>query len=453
MVIKKLFSWMATSAVLLISFSAYGTEMNTKEFKLDNGLKIVVREDHRAPVAVAQIWYKVGSADEVSGTTGISHVLEHMMFKGTKKYPLESYSELVSDNGGRNNAFTSDDFTAYYIEMDASKLDLSFELEADRMQNLSFRPEDFEKELNVVKEERRLRTDDNPQQITYERFVAASNTAGPYYHPVIGWMNDIEQLTVEDVYDWYKNWYGPNNAVLVVLGDVDPDEVFALAKKHFGSIDKPAKKMTKTSKRVPSLGETRLSIKIPAKLPYLLMGFDAPSAMTVSEEEAYVPYALMVADAALSGGSSARFAKHLVREQEIAVAASAYYDPFKRFNSLFILSGIPAQDHTLEDLETAVWLQLDRLKNELLSEQELEKLKTQIVANEIFEKDSMSEQATMLGAFESVGMSWRDADAYVDKIKKVSAEQVQKVAQQYFNRDAITVATLIPQPMDNKEEA
>lgn len=425
--------------------------MKTKEYKLDNGLKIIVREDHRAPVAVAQIWYKVGSADESNGITGISHVLEHMMFKGTEKYPLDSYSEIVSDNGGNDNAFTSNDFTAYYIEMDASKLDLSFELEADRMKNLSFRPEDFEKELNVVMEERRLRTDDNPQQITYERFMAASNIAGPYHHPVIGWMSDIEQLTVEDVYAWYKNWYGPNNAVLVVVGDVDADDVYDLAKKHFGSIESPSQNITKVSQRIPAIGETRLTIKIPAKLPYILMGFNVPASTSVKGDQAYEPYALAVADFALSGGSSARFSKHLIREKEIAVSAGAYYDPFKRFKSQFIVSAVPAQDHSLADLESAIWDQLERLKTELLGEKELKKLKTQLIANEVFEKDSMSEQATTLGAFESIGMSWKDADEYIERIKEVTAEQVQTVARKYFIRDAVTVATLIPQPMDNEE--
>lgn len=440
---------LATLTFLVFS-TCYGGTMNTKEYKLDNGLKIVVREDHRAPVAVAQVWYRVGSGDEYPGITGISHALEHMMFKGSKKFPGDTYSETISRHGGNDNAFTTDDFTAYYAELDVSKLELSFELEADRMQNLIVSAEDFAKEKQVVKEERRLRTDDNPQNLTYERFLAAAHVAGPYHHPVIGWMHDIEQLTAEDLSAWYQNWYGPNNAVLVVVGDVDPAAIYELAKKHFGPVTKQAKRHTKKFAEIAPLGEKRIQVKAPAELPFLVMGFEVPSLSTLPKEKAYVPYALMVAGFALDGGNSSRFAKEIVRGSEIALDTHVDYDAFKRHDSLFVLTGVPTAKNTVDKLEQALWLQLEKLKTEPLNDLELKKIKTQIIAGQVFEKDSMSDQAIMLGLFESVGLGWQEADDYVKKIKQVTPAQVQEVAKQYFNRDSLTVATLVPQPIQQE---
>ena len=204
------------------------------EYQLANGLKILVKEDHRAPVVVSQIWYKVGSSYEHSGSTGVAHVLEHMMFKGTKKHGPNEFSKIISANGGRENAFTGQDYTAYFQQLEKSRLPISFELEADRMANLNLRAEDFEKEVKVVMEERRMRTEDNPQALTYEQFAATAFVSSPYHHPIIGWMDDLEHMDVNDMRSWYKHWYAPNNATLVVAGDVDPDAVFELAKKYFG---------------------------------------------------------------------------------------------------------------------------------------------------------------------------------------------------------------------------
>lgn len=428
-------------------FQTHGATMTTKEYKLDNGLRIIVREDNRSPVVVSQVWYKVGSADEYSGVTGISHALEHMMFKGTKKYPGDSYSEIISKNGGTDNAFTTDDFTAYYAELDASKLELSFELEADRMQNLIISDEDFASEKQVVMEERRLRTDDNPQRLTFERFMAAANIAGPYHHPVVGWMHDIDQLTAQDLRDWYNNWYGPNNAILVVVGDVDADDVYDLAKKHFGKLDKVAPLKGKKFQEVDSFGTARVTVNRPANLPYLIMGFNIPAVHSFSEDKSYVPYALLVAAYALDGGESSRFAKELIRGQEIAVDARAYFDAFKRYPGQFTLTGVPAGDKETAELEQAILAEIEKLKQTPLGERELQKIKNQIIAGEIFNKDSMSEQAIMIGAFESIGLSYKDADAYVSQVKKVTPEQVQEVMNTYFVPERMTIAELKPQPI------
>lgn len=431
-------------ALLAWSLQSVATEKPiTKEHKLVNSLKILVREDHRAPVVVSQIWYKVGSSDEHRGITGISHALEHMMFQGTPTLPGDGFAQLISEYGGQNNAFTGDDYTAYYEELDASHLDVSFKSEADRMTNLIISPEAFAKEIKVVMEERRMRTDDNPQNVTFERFMAAANVMGPYHHPVIGWQDDLDHMTADHLKSWYQKWYTPSNATIVVVGDVNADKVFALAEEHFGKIPaKPAPKM-KTTNEIPALGEKRMKVHLPAKLPYAIWGFDAPSLKTAKDESE--AYALLVASAILDGGESSRFSRDLVRGEQIAAALSANYDIFKQYGSQFIITGIPTQNHTIAELETKMLSQLEKLKNEPVSQAELQKVKTQLLAQEIFEKDSMAQQATFLGMLETVGLPWQLADEFTTKIKAVTPEQIQAAAKKYFDVQRITVAELIPE--------
>jgi len=431
-------------ALLVWSLQSVATEKPvTKEHKLANGLKILVREDHRAPVVVSQIWYKVGSSDEHRGLTGISHALEHMMFQGTPSLPGDGFAALISEYGGQNNAFTGDDYTAYYEELDASHLDISFKSEADRMTNLIIAPEAFAKEIKVVMEERRMRTDDNPQNVTYERFMAASNVMGPYHHPVIGWQDDLDHMNAEQLKAWYQKWYTPSNATLVVVGDVQAEKVFKMAEDHFGKIPaKEAPKM-KTVNEIPSLGQKRIKVHLPAKLPYGIWGFDAPSLRTAKDEKEV--YALLVASAILDGGESSRFSKSLVRGEQIAASLNTSYDIFKQYGSQFIISGIPTQGHTIAELETKILMQLERLKNELVTPDELQKVKTQMLAQEIFEKDSMAQQATFLGMLETVGLPWQLADEFTEKVKAVTAEEVKAAANRYFNPKYMTVAELIPE--------
>lgn len=431
-------------ALLTWSLQSVATEKPiTKEHKLSNGLKVLVREDHRAPVVVSQIWYKVGSSDEHRGITGISHALEHMMFQGTPTLPGDGFAQLISEYGGQNNAFTGDDYTAYYEELDASHLDVSFKSEADRMTNLIISPEAFAKEIKVVMEERRMRTDDNPQNVTYERFMAAANVMGPYHHPVIGWQDDLDHMTADHLKSWYQKWYTPSNATIVVVGDVNAEKVFALAEEHFGKIpSKPAPKM-KTVNEIPALGEKRMKVHLPAKLPYAIWGFDVPSVKTAKDENE--AYALLVASAILDGGESSRFSRELVRGEQIAAALSANYDIFKQYGSQFIVTGIPTQNHTIAELETKVLNQLEKLKNEPVSAAELQKVKTQLLAQEIFEKDSMAQQATFLGMLETVGLPWQLADEFTTKIQAVTPEQIQAAAKKYFDVKRITVAELIPE--------
>ena len=419
----------------------------TKEHKLDNGLKIIVREDHRAPVVVSQIWYKVGSSDETRWITGISHALEHMMFQGTPTLPGDGFAELISRHGGQNNAFTAEDYTAYYEELDASNLKISFEAEADRMQNLSLTAEAFAKEIQVVIEERRLRTDDNPQNMTWERFMAAAHPMGPYHHPVIGWQVDLDTMKVEDLRQWYQSWYSPNNATLVVVGDVNPEEVIALATQYFGSIpSRPITWNVRSQQEIPLLGEQRIKVHRSANLPYGIWGYAVPSLKTVEEKNE--AFALYVASAILDGGSSARFAKELLRKERVAASASTYYDPFKKYATQFMIIGIPAEGRSMDELEKSIMNQIERLKTEPLTEAELNRVKAQILAQEVFGRDSMSEEAIRLGMFETVGLTWQLDDQIVENINRVKAEDIQMVAKKYFNPQQLTVAELVPEKMD-----
>lgn len=417
----------------------------THEHMLDNGLKIVVREDNRAPVVVSQIWYKVGSSDEHRPITGISHALEHMMFKGTPTLPYDAFSKLISGLGGRENAFTGDDYTAYYEELDTAHLETALKAEADRMTHLTLSPEEFAKELQVVIEERRLRTDDNPIEVTQERFMAAANPIGPYHHPIVGWREDLDAMTVDSLRTWYESYYAPNNATLVVVGNVKPDEVITLAKKHFGSIDKKTPASKGIKKDLKPLGETRLKVEIPAKVPYLLMGYDVPTFTTTDNPKEV--YALMMASAVLDGGNSSRFSKNLVRGEEIAASASSYYDPFKKYETQFLLAGVPAEDKTLAILEAAFIKAIDELKTQPILPEELERIKNQLIAQEVFERDSMSEQAIILGLLETVGLPWQLSDELVENIQAVTAEDIQAAAKKYLAPNRLTIAMLIPQKM------
>ncbi len=419
------------------------------EFKLDNGMKVIVKEDHRAPIVVSQVWYKVGSSYEHRGITGVSHVLEHMMFKGTKKHPPGEFSRIIAANGGRENAFTGRDYTAYFQTLSKDRLAISFEMEADRMRNLILLPEEFAKEVEVVKEERRLRTEDNPTSLTYEQFNAVAFRSSPYRNPVIGWMNDLDNMEVEDLQAWYQRWYAPNNATMVVVGDVEPKAVFALAKQYFGAFKPEKINGLKPSKEAAQRGVIRVKVRAPAREPYLMMGYKVPVVSTAAE--AWEPYALEMLAAVLDGGSSARFARNLVRGQEIAVSAGAGYSAFTRLSSLVLLDGSPAEGQSIADLETALLAELERVKKELVTQQELERIQAQVIAGKVYEKDSVFYQAMQIGMLETIGLDWRLEDEYVDRLKAVTAEQVQAVAKKYLVEDHLTVAVLEPLPMEMKQ--
>jgi len=426
---------------------------NVHEYLLDNGLKILVKEDHRAPVVVSQIWYKVGGSYEHDGITGISHALEHMMFKGTEKFPSGEFSRIISENGGRDNAFTGADYTTYFQTLEKSRLATSFELEADRMRFLTLPAEEFAKEIDVVKEERRWRTDDKPQSYVYEVAMATAYQTSPYRFPVVGWMQDLENMTIEDLSDWYQKWYAPNNATLVVVGDVIADDVFALAKQYFGPLPKGEPITMKVQEEVEQRGTKRVKVKRPAELPYLIMVYKTPVVKPGNEDRDnldWEPYALEVLAGILDGGSSARITSRLVRGSEVAASAGAGYRMISRLDNLFTMSGTPSQGKTIQELEVALRNEILDLQHNPVTEEELQRVKAQVISGDVYEKDSVFYQAMIIGTLETVGLSWQIADEYVERVKAVTKEQIMDVAKKYLIDDRLTVAELDPLPLENK---
>ena len=421
---------------------------DVSEYLLSNGLKLIVKPDHRAPVAVTQVWYKVGSSYEYNGITGISHQLEHMMFKGTENLAPNEFSRIIAANGGRENAFTGRDYTAYFQTMEADRLEVSFQLEAERMRKLIIDEKELIKEREVVAEERRMRTEDNPIAMTREAFNATAFVNSPYHHPIVGWMSDINHYEAEDLREWYQKWYAPNNATIVVAGDVEAEAVYKLAEKYFGKLTREVIAVVKPQIEVPQLGIRKVIVQTPAKLPYLMMGWKVPVVKTA--DASWEPYALEMLAGILDGGASARFSRELVRGKEIATSIGAGYGLFSRLDDLFIVAGTPTKVHTVSELQQAVKQQIEMLKTELVKEQELTRIKAQVVANKTYERDSVFYQAMQIGMLETIGLDWRLSEEYVKNIDAVTAQQVQAVARKYFIDKTLTVAELLPQPIGDK---
>ncbi|WP_040535998.1 M16 family metallopeptidase [Legionella drancourtii] len=429
--------------ITLLMVLSCQTFSQVQEYTLNNGLKILVKEDHRAPIAVSMIWYNVGSADEPGGISGVSHAIEHLMFKGTPKYPLGVFSKKIAAIGGQSNAFTNNDYTAFFEKTAAAQLATSFELEADRMNNLLLNADEFAKEIKVIQEERRLRTDDNPQALAFERFLATAHLAAPYNHPVIGWMSDLQQMTVNDLKKWYETYYAPNNATLVVVGDVNAEQVHTLAEHYFGALEKRIIPQRKQQEEPPTLGKKSVHVKSRAKLPIVMLGYSVPG--VTMAKNAFEPYALEIIAGILDAGESARFAKNLIRGKHIATGASTYYNLYTRYQTQFIVYGAPTQNEQISILQNGLIAELEDLKKTVVSAKELQRIKNQIIAQKTYEKDSIFGQANELGLLETVGLGWKKADDYTQAINAVTAEQIQQTAQRYFQENNMTVATLEPE--------
>ncbi|MGH8744411.1 MAG: M16 family metallopeptidase, partial [Burkholderiales bacterium] len=341
------------------------------------------------------------------------------------------------------------DYTAYFQQLHKSKLPLALKLEADRMQNLVLSGQEFEKEMKVVMEERRWRTDDKPQALVYEQLLAAAFEAHPYRRPIIGWMNDLENMQVDDAVHWYRTWYAPNNATLVVVGDVKPLEVFNLARRYFGAIKPKVFPVRKPQEEPQQIGIRRVTVKAPAKLPYLIMSYHVP--VLRDAERDWEPYALELLGGVLDGNESARLNRSLVRETQVASSTGASYDDAERGPGLFYLDGVPSEGKSVVDLESAIRGELQKIVSDGVTDEELNRVKAQVIANEVFERDSVMAQARQIGTWEMSGLSYKTLDIVVEKLKAVSAEQVQAVAKKYFKDENLTVAVLDPQPLDNKQ--
>ena len=418
----------------------------TYEHTLANGLKVIVKPNHRAPVVVSQLWYRAGSMDESYGTTGVAHVLEHMMFKGTAALPDGEFSRRIAAAGGRENAFTSRDATVYHQTLQADRLGLAFELEADRMVNLTLSPAAFAKEIEVVKEERRQRTEDNPHALLYEALMATAYQSHPYRHPVIGWMDDLEHLRVEDARAWYERWYAPNNALLVVVGDVEPAAVFALAERHFGAIPARALPLRRALAEVEPRGMRTVTIKAPARLAAAYLAWHVPRLADPAAD--WEPYALEVLAGVLDGHASARLPRALVREQQVAVDVGAYYDAVARGPGLFLLSLTAAEDKPLDAAVAALRREIERIQRDGVDAEELARVKAQVLAAQVFEQDSLFFQAREIGLWESAGLRHQTRRLRFERLREVTPEQVQAVARRYLVDDRLTLARLEPQPVE-----
>ena len=432
--------------VAAMAATSAGAQSGVQEHKLANGLRVIVKEDHRAPTAVHMVWYVAGSMDEVSGTSGVAHVLEHMMFKATKTLKSGEFSRRIAAAGGRENAFTNRDYTAYFQQVPKTALPMMMRLEADRMSNLLVAESEFAREIKVVMEERRLRTDDQPHALVAEALYAEAYFAHPYRRPVIGWMNDLVNMTYVDARNWYARWYAPNNAIVVVVGDVTAQEVFALAQKYYGRIKARPLPERKPQTEPEQRGVRRLVVKAPAELPYLLMGWKCPVLRDVDQD--WQPYALEVLTAVLDGNESARLNQSLVRNSRLASAVGAGYDPTARGPGMCFLEGTPSQGKSAAELEAGLRAELARLVQDGVTADELARVKAQVVASQVFKRDSIFGEAMEIGQFETAGLSYRDIDRVLERVKAVSAEQVRAVAKQYFVDDQLTVAVLDPQPLD-----
>ena len=416
----------------------------TEQFTLDNGLKILVKEDHRAPIAISMIWYNVGSTDEPGGITGISHVLEHLMFKGTKKYPSGFFSKKMAERGGEENAFTTSDYTAYHEKIAAVHLEAAFKLEADRMHHLLFNNDEFNKEMHVIEEERRLRTDTNPQALALERFLAAAHLASPYHHPVIGWMSDLKHMTIHDAQKWYQRFYAPNNATLVVVGDVKPSDIYIQAKRYFGNIPPHPHPKRKAQKEPPSLGMKSVLIRAPAQIPMLILGYTVPSLVTVNADLADTPYVIELIAGILEAGGSGRLNAHLVQGKQIAGAVAINYNKYARYPTQFSILGVPNTTHTLNQIKDGILNEINVLQNTLLTESELKQIKTRLIAQKTSDQDNIYTQDVELGVLETVGLGWKTGEQYVTKINQITPSQIQETAKRYFQEKNMTQAKLIP---------
>lgn len=422
--------------ILILLLVCPSSAIEVKEALLDNGLKVLVVEDHKAPVATFQVWYRVGGRDDPKGKTGISHLLEHMMFKGSKNYAEGQFSRIIQRNGGIDNAYTTKDYTMYFETLSSDRIDIALRLEADRMRDLLLKPEDVVYERNVVMEERRMRYEDDPQNLLFEEVLAAAYKAHPYHDPVIGWMSDIKSITRDDLMLHYRRYYSPDNTFIVVAGDIVAQDIIDRIREYFGNIPNLEKRPAYSFKEPPQRGERRVKLKKEAALPYLLVAYHVPS---FPDKDAV---AIDVLSYILSG-KSGRLYKSIVRDEGIAIDAFVSYSGLYRDPFLFFLGGTPKPGHTVKELENSLYRQIELIKENPPSEREIQKARNQVEASFIMGQDSIYSQARLVGTFELLG-SWRLIDEYLKQIRSVTPQDVQRVARRYLVEDNRTVGILIP---------
>jgi zinc protease len=425
-----------------------------QQFTLKNGMQLIVQPDRRAPTAVHMVWVRVGSMDEINGVTGVAHALEHMMFKGSKAVKPGDFSRRVAALGGQENAFTWRDYTGYYQQIPSTRLEDVMQLGADRFANNQWPDSEFKKEIEVIKEERRMRTEDQPRAMLMEQLTAATFVASPYHHPVVGWMNDLDAMKPDDVRDFHKRWYVPANTAIVVAGDVNVNQVRAWAEKYYGSIPARALPARKPQVEPKQIGVRRIEVKQPAEQAFIAMAYRVPTLNHIEKLQAddKDALALLVLSAVLDGYDGARLERALVQGEgqangRVADSAGSSASIMGRGPSLFMLTGVPAKGKTAADVEAALRAQIQKVAQEGVETAELERVKTQWMASNVYERDSVMGQAQNLGSYWIQGMPLDAEDKLLAELKKVTSDDVKAVAAKYFGDDQLTVGTLVPQPL------
>lgn len=437
-------------APLPAASSAAQATAGPQQFQLSNGMQLIVQPDRRAPTAVHMVWVRTGAMDEVDGTSGVAHVLEHMMFKGTAAVPPGDFSRRVAALGGSENAFTSQDYTGFFQQIPAGRLEDVMRLESDRFANNQWPDAEFKKEIEVVKEERRMRTEDQPRALLWEQLNAAAFVASPYRRPIVGWMSDLDAMVPDDVRQFHRQWYVPGNAVVVVAGDVDVQQVRALAEKYYGGIPARAVPARKPRTEPVQRGLRRIEVKAPAEQAYVALAFRAPRLASVdaASDEDRDALALVVLSAVLSGYDGARLERALTQgPQRVADSADSSASVMGRGPGQFLLTAVPAQGKTPRQVEDALRAELARIAREGVNGAELERVKTQWIAAKVYERDSLFRQAMLLAQHWVQGWPLDAEERLLAQLRAVTPQQVQAVAQRWFGDDQLTVATLLPQPL------
>jgi len=437
-----------------VSAAQAQTPAAVEQFTLANGLTVIVKPDRRAPTAVHMLWVRAGSMDEVDGTSGVAHVLEHMLFKGTPTVPAGDFSRRVAALGGRENAFTSKDYTGFFQQIPANRLEEVMQLESDRFAHNQWPDAEFVKELEVVKEERRLRTEDNPRALLHEASEAAIFMTSPYRRPIVGWMSDLQAMTPADAREFFQRWYVPANAVVVVAGDVQGAQVRQWAEKYYGSVPARAVPVRKPREEPQQAGIRRLAFKAPAEQAYVSLAFKVPGLQSLEASAGHADaLALTVLAAVLDGYSGARLERTLTQgPQRVADSVGASNGLWGRGPQVFTLEGVPAQGKTSEQVEQALRAQVARIAREGVTETELNRVKTQWVAGEVYKLDSVFNQARELATSWVQGLPLDAHEQLITRLRAVTAEQVKSVASRYFGDDQLTVAVLLPQALDKNRK-
>ena len=425
--------------------SAAAQEFPVATRTLKNGLKVLVQPDHSIPNVSLYVFYRIGSRNEHPGTTGLSHFFEHMMFNGAKKYGPGELDKVMEANGGSNNAYTSNDVTVYQDWFPRSALDLIFDIEADRIRDLSFDPEKIKSERGVVASERRTSIDSNNFGILYEQLGATAYIAHPYQWPVIGWMSDIEHWTMEDLKRHFEMGYSPSNATMVVTGDITPEEIFKLCEKYIEPIPSHAPPPPVTTVEPEQIGERRLVVHKFAQLPIVLVGYHIPQ--TNSPDY----YALQLLRTVLSTGESSRLYRRLVDKDQLAIEVNMFdqaaFDP-----TLSIVAIQPKQGVDPAATEKALYEELDRVKNELVTGQELEKAKNIQLVQFYHQMRTINGRANTIGTYEVFFGDYRKLFGAAKDFAAVTREDLQRVARKYYGANNRTVATLIPDSEEQKKQ-